>query len=337
MSMPDPPPVLSVPDGEDTRPRYRSGAVARMLRMPVATLRIWERRYRVASPATTPSGHRLYSAADVRRLALLKQLTDHGHAIGALAALEMEQLRQVAATHASTLAQAGAPQAARPWQVVVVGAALERRLRRPALLRGLGRPVQVCAVFGEPGEAAQAPEGSRADALLVHAPGLHAAGLDGLQAAARRWSVARSAVLYGYAASAACEAFAAAGTALLRDAQDDGELARWLRDLAEPPAPPAPLPPGFETGRPAARRYDDATLVDFAGLSSTLACECPRHVAGLLMQLSHFEAYSAECERLGPSDAALHAYLQQVTGAARSLFESALERIAIHEGLVLPR
>jgi hypothetical protein len=25
-------------------PRYRSGAVARMVRMPVATLRIWERR-----------------------------------------------------------------------------------------------------------------------------------------------------------------------------------------------------------------------------------------------------------------------------------------------------
>ena len=38
---------------EARTPRYRSAAVARMLRMPVATLRIWERRYRLCKPATT--------------------------------------------------------------------------------------------------------------------------------------------------------------------------------------------------------------------------------------------------------------------------------------------
>ena len=70
----------------DKEPRHRSGAVARMVRMPVATLRVWERRYRISSPAQTPSGQRLYSAADVRHIALLKQLTELGHAIGSLAA-----------------------------------------------------------------------------------------------------------------------------------------------------------------------------------------------------------------------------------------------------------
>ena len=91
-----------------------------------------------------------------------------------------------------------------------------------------------------------------------------------------------------------------------------------------------------EAGVAAPRRYDDATLTDFAGLSSTIACECPRHVAELLMQLSHFEAYSAECENQSPADAELHAYLQRVAGASRALFESALERVAIQEGLMLP-
>ena len=85
-----------------------------------------------------------------------------------------------------------------------------------------------------------------------------------------------------------------------------------------------------------ARRYDDATLADFAGLSSTISCECPRHVAELLVQLSHFEAYSADCRSRGPKDAALHVYLQRVAAASRSLFEAALERIAIEEGLMLP-
>ncbi|MFS8063941.1 MAG: MerR family transcriptional regulator, partial [Luteimonas sp.] len=36
-------------------PHYRSGAVARMVRMPVSTLRIWEQRYKVVAPATTPT------------------------------------------------------------------------------------------------------------------------------------------------------------------------------------------------------------------------------------------------------------------------------------------
>ena len=49
-------------------------------------------------------------------------------------------------------------------------------------------------------------------------------------------------------------------------------------------------------------------LADIAGLSSTVACECPRHVAELLMQLSHFEAYSAECVARSPEDAALLAH-----------------------------
>ena len=90
----------------DDTPRHRSGAVARMLRMPVATLRVWERRYRVATPALTASGQRLYSGAQVRRLALLRQLTDLGHAIGGLATLDMVQLRAVAATHAGVMLRA---------------------------------------------------------------------------------------------------------------------------------------------------------------------------------------------------------------------------------------
>ena len=54
------------------------------------------------------------------------------------------------------------------------------------------------------------------------------------------------------------------------------------------------------------------------------------------MQLSNFEAYSADCESRSPEDAELHAYLQRVAGASRALFEVALERIAIQEGLMLP-
>lgn len=186
---------VAVPSG------HRSGAVARMLRMPVATLRVWERRYALTQAALTPSGQRLYSDDDVRRLALIRQLTGLGHAVGRLARLDMKALQRIAATHAQTLADR---------------------------------------------------------------------------------------------ASAA-------------------------------PTPAAAAP----------RRWDDAALADFAALSTTVACECPRHVAELLVQLSRFEAYSAQCRQRSPADAALHAYLERVAGGARAAFEQALEQVALHEGLLL--
>ena len=76
-------------------PTFRSGAVARMAQMPVATLRIWEQRYRAVQPITAPSGHRLYSPADVQRVLLLRRLTEQGHAIGSIATLDAAQLQQV--------------------------------------------------------------------------------------------------------------------------------------------------------------------------------------------------------------------------------------------------
>jgi len=334
-------------------PHYRSGAVARMVRMPVSTLRIWEQRYKVVAPATTPTGHRLYSADDVQRLALLKQLTEHGHAIGAIAALSVAQLQQVASTHVTTAAGGRSPPVLRPapWRLVVVGAALARRLQRPAVVQRLGRPPKVSAVFDTLAHAADAAPAAHAmrehpiDLLLWQAPSLHAGALPELQAAAEAWGARCAAVVYRFAGAAAREPFAGAEVELLREPQDDDALGAWLAALegaaaARNAEPQDKLfqnePLWLPAGDAAARRFDDATLTDFAGLSSTITCECPRHVAELLMQLSNFEAYSADCENLSPADAALHAYLKRVAGASRALFESALERVAIHEGLMLP-
>lgn len=339
--------------GAAPSPHYRSGAVARMARMPVSTLRNWEQRYKVVAPATTPTGQRLYSADDVQRLALLKQLTEHGHAIGAIVALSMAQLHQVASTHVTTAAGARSPPVTRPapWQLVVVGVALARRLQRPAVVQRMGRPLKVRAVFGTLAQAADAAEAAQAlreqpiGLLLWQAPSLHPGALTELQAAARAWGARSAAVVYRFAGAAARKPFAGTEVVLLREPQDDGALGTWLAALEGAAAArnAAPTDKAFHddtlwlpAGDAAPRRYDDATLSDFAALSSTIACECPRHVAELLLQLSNFETYSADCENLSPADAALHVYLKRVTGASRALFESALERVAIQEGLMLP-
>ncbi|RSD10956.1 MerR family transcriptional regulator [Pandoraea apista] len=76
--------------------RYRSGEAAKLVDMPAATLRIWEQRYSVISPATSASGQRQYSDLDVGRLRTIKSLVDKGHAIGAIAHLDNEQLSRLA-------------------------------------------------------------------------------------------------------------------------------------------------------------------------------------------------------------------------------------------------
>lgn len=71
----------------------------------------------------------------------------------------------------------------------------------------------------------------------------------------------------------------------------------------------------------------------FTQLSSDMACEWPSHLAELILQITSFETYSSDCSNRHAADAQLHADLQQVAGVARMLFEAALERVAIAEGL----
>ena len=314
--------------------------------MPVATLRVWERRYGLTQPALAPGSQRLYSADDVQRLSWLKRLTDLGHAIGSLAPLDLAQLQRVAATHAQALAatrpderaDAAATPPAQAWRLAVIGAALGARLQRPALLRRLVRPLVLLGPFDNAAELQAA--NVDVDAVLLDAPQLQPGFLEAIDEAAPSLAVLPKAVLYGFAAESLCEALATAGTALLRAPQPDVVLAQWLNSLSIATTAPRPAARSAATSEPIApippRRWDDAALVDFASLSSAVACECPSHVAEVLMQLSHFEAYSAECEQLSIADAELHAYLRRVAATARAHFESALEQVAMHEGLLLP-
>jgi hypothetical protein len=83
------------------------------------------------------------------------------------------------------------------------------------------------------------------------------------------------------------------------------------------------------------RRFSDAQLAAAARASSVIACECPRHLADLIAQVSAFEVYSDSCASRNAEDALLHRYLGDVAASARQLYETALERLAEAEGLSL--
>jgi len=72
------------------------------------TLRVWERRYGFPDPARDVSGERLYTAAQIERLRLLKRLVDAGERPGRLMNLTIAALEERLRRHAAP-ASAGEP------------------------------------------------------------------------------------------------------------------------------------------------------------------------------------------------------------------------------------
>lgn len=61
---------------------YRIQRVSQITGIAPATLRAWERRYRLVDPERTAKGYRLYTETDVARLRRVKELVDEGLKIG---------------------------------------------------------------------------------------------------------------------------------------------------------------------------------------------------------------------------------------------------------------
>jgi DNA-binding transcriptional MerR regulator len=65
-------------EGPGGRPIYSISAVARMVGVPVATLRTWEERYALVVPDRNASGHRLFSRGQVEQLQFVKMRMAEG-------------------------------------------------------------------------------------------------------------------------------------------------------------------------------------------------------------------------------------------------------------------
>ncbi|RSZ56885.1 MerR family transcriptional regulator [Massilia atriviolacea] len=313
---------------------YRSGVAARLAGLPVETLRVWERRYGVSTPQRSARGQRLYSSAQVRRLSLIKQLVDQGHPIGAMAHLPLEQLQHLAEPLNSDSGASG------PIRVAVVGAGLARQLTAGARDRQALDVRHSCARLED---APGALHGVDADVLLIELSELDDAALPLVAAARLASGTAAVVVLYRFCASATIRHLRALGCLVARAPSDMAEVA-LLCQVAFPArraqlaaASRAPLPPAGDAPAPAPRRLDDQALAALAAASNSVACECPRHLAEILLMIGSFERYSLQCGARNPADAALHQDLGQAAAQARTLLESALERLARAEGLPLPQ
>ncbi|OUD15044.1 hypothetical protein [Thioflexithrix psekupsensis] len=83
------------------------------------------------------------------------------------------------------------------------------------------------------------------------------------------------------------------------------------------------------------RRYSLRQLSQLQQIKSAIECECPNHLADLVIALSAFESYSQDCRHRNPQDADIHAMLYQHTAQARQLMEHALAQLCEYENIVL--
>ncbi|KQT09747.1 MerR family transcriptional regulator [Ramlibacter sp. Leaf400] len=326
---------------DDTLPlaagSYRIGGVSRLSGVPVATLRVWEKRYVAFSPAKSTGRHRLYVESDVTKARLMRLLTASGHSVGAIARLPVNELQRLLA---GASAESG-PAPVRPPRVsaIVVGDAIAARLQTPQWRRGdEGESLDVRQVYASLEEAidGEVPldEAPPADLLLVRLNAVNVSAHRMLARAIEHHRVSRAILLYNFGAEPLLAAIRTAGVLVRREPLPDAELVELIRSLKVVNARESmgAFSPGAAIPR---RRYSEALLARVAAAPTSIVCECPRHLADLINQLASFEAYSEQCLHDSAEDARLHAYLRSISGSARALFEHALHLVAQHGGTEL--
>jgi MerR family transcriptional regulator, light-induced transcriptional regulator len=324
---------------------HRIGVVSALSGVPVPTLRVWQIRYATFSPRLSSGGQRLYCDDDVLRATLLKRLTELGHAISSIANQDATQLNALLQQQNAAQGQRSAHtvQQLQTVRVAVVGLGLAARLAADKFKTAFApNAIAATDIFSDLQAALDAqvstarstPLGQTPQFLLVHANSLHALVQVELRELVEQSHIAQVIVLYRFGQEPVVESLRRAGMVVRREPVSDYELADLFRSALLVDAPRAMGHADLSTTIPP-RKYDDATLARMAAISTSVLCECPRHVAEIIAQLVSFEQYSQECLNKSTEDARLHAYLHSVSGSARALFEHALEMVAEHEGLVL--
>jgi DNA-binding transcriptional MerR regulator/methylmalonyl-CoA mutase cobalamin-binding subunit len=87
--------MIDTDDGRRTTARHPIAVVAERTGLSQDLLRVWERRYGAVAPTRGQGGQRLYSDADIERLALLHAATRAGRTISRVAGLTNEALSEL--------------------------------------------------------------------------------------------------------------------------------------------------------------------------------------------------------------------------------------------------
>ena len=327
----------------ETARMYQIGTVSSLTGIDSHTIRAWERRYGAIKPLRSQTGRRLYDDETVERLQLLKALVDCNEAIGQIAHLPDETLRERLGRIAEHESLARIPFDAgdgnRAPRIAVLSPAVARQLEANGAAFG-GLDVHVYAHDVE--DFVRQADGDRWDIVVLEVDKGQPIAAPTLRAARNLPGKPAVLVVYRFATNATLAKLGRAGAVTsrlplpldsLRRTLDDLFVIRLARRQAPPRSAPEPRAKRSSASGPIERRFDDAQLARLLEVSTAIDCECPNHLSSLVTGLVAFEQYSRSCESRDDQDAAQHRRLAEGTAEARALMEQLLTELCEHEGI----
>lgn len=317
---------------EATGEWFGMGAAVARTGLSPAVIRMWEKRYGAVEPRRTATNRRLFSPLDVRRLALMKQLTDQGHAISRIAVLGAEPLQALVEESGRPDDRRAPSSANGPGRLLLAGPSAGEW----SAALDLGES-EILKPYGSIDELAGAGQTPRADLLVVETDTLFSETVERLRELMRRSGALRAVLIYRFAKSGVVRELGRLDEDLivlrgpLSPARVRRECFLQLRTLFPEFGGPMPV----DAGPIPARRFNAAQLGRLTSISSSVDCECPRHMAELLKGLAAFEAYSEACEDRNADDALVHGFLHRTTARVRRTMENALDELLRAEGIEL--
>jgi hypothetical protein len=274
-----------------------------------STLRVWEARYQIITPIRTEGGARRYTREDCLRLKWIKALVDVGYKPRLLASLSLDELKVEldSATGASGAGASSHPDVrlgafgSTAWAASFLSPPsfdAARDVRRVESLSDLEQYV------------------AGLDALVIFTNGLQASlakRIADLSSAhpSKRWMV-----VYEFSSAMALSELQSTGVTCLRYPLSPIEFSAQLKSLlAERGRDSAPQRPFFTA----------ESLQTILAEQHKILCECPKHLAQLLLSLHGFVEYSENCADDSPAEALVHKKLRDIATQSIMQLESGLK------------
>jgi len=252
----------------------------------------------------------------------VKRLTELGHSVSSLAKLSNDELRDRLNASLASEPSKYTEQLSK-LRVVFANDALRLRLSRDLLIH------EDITVVDFPNKNLSSVMEQRADIVIVDLVTLNEESLSDVRHYLSETGCESALVIFNFGTKKSILELEDAGVVCLKGSVAAAEIYRACRSIK----------PTLSNSRPALNqpltspRFTNEQLSRIAALTSKIACECPNHLAELIINLTAFEKYSSECANRNEEDAQLHSQLNQAAGASRLILEESLIRLMEIEGI----
>lgn len=295
-------------DGDSTE-LMSIGKLSQESGVHASTLRVWEARYQIITPIRTEGGARRYTRDDCLRLKWIKALVDMGYKPRLLAPLSLDELK-VELDSVAGASTGGAP-GHQDWLVGAFGATAWATSFLSPPTFDAARDVRRVESLSDLEQHAVG-----LDALIIFTNGLQASlarRIADLSAAHpnKRWVV-----VYEFSSAMALSELQRTGVTCLRYPLSPIEFSAKLKSLLS----------GHEEGSAPQRPFfSPESLQTISAEEHKILCECPKHLAQLLLSLHGFVEYSEHCADDSPAEAIVHKKLRDIATQSILQLESGLK------------